>query len=118
MTKNKAALVFKIKVHLPNAVRCTVPGQTGGVALLIGESHPLPELHLPHQGDVDTVGGGHRDTGDEPLEQGGGGLGEERLEPERSAQGGGGGGDVGQPHLGEVRGHAGVPVGVVDQGVE
>ena len=55
---------------------------------------------------------------DEPLDQLRGGVGERGLEPDGGGEGGEGGGAVGRAQLGVVGGGAGVPVGVVHQGVE
>ena len=42
-------------LHLSDAISSAGLGETRGVSLVICEGHPLPELDLPHQWDVDTV---------------------------------------------------------------
>ena len=62
-------------------------GVAGGLPRLVSESHALPQLLLPHQGNVDAVSGRHGSEGNKSLNEPRGGLGEGGLQPDGRPQG-------------------------------
>ena len=93
-------------------------GETGSLASLVSQSHSLQQLLLPHQGDVDAVGRGHCDKRNKSLDELRGGFSQSGLQTNGRPQRGESGREVGRDQLVCVGGCAGIPIGVVDQGVE